>query len=422
MFTSFDEWINQRKIASWGTNFGTSQIAFQGWRHFKEAYVPELIKRAIDESKITVTNCLDPFGGSGTTALACQFLGIHPSTIEVNPYLADLIEAKLSTYNIHALVDDFGFVVKTSYDDIIGFEEYINYLPPTFIEPGVNNRWIFNLDVAKRVYAIISAIKKLDNPVNARLFKVLLGGILVEVSNAIVNGKGRRYRNNWSNRLIEKMKVDELFQSSVKRAISDISKYSNRKCLSFEILRGDSRELIPSVKNIELCVFSPPYPNSFDYTDVYNIELWTLQYLNSQSDNKLLREKTLTSHVQVQRSYSSYPEGSDLLNETIINLENLKKTLWNKNIPAMVGAYFTDMKLVIDEVFEKLSPKGEIWMVVGDSKYAGVKVSTAQIIVELMSNKGINLINYEAFRSMRTSAQQGGQKGLDETLITFRKA
>ena len=110
------------------------------------------------------------------------------------------------------------------------------------------------------------------------------------------------------------------------------------------------------------------------------------------------------------------------MNETIINLENLKKTLWNKNIPAMVGAYFTDMKLVIDEVFEKLSPKGEIWMVVGDSKYAGVKVSTAQIIVELMSNKGINLINYEAFRSMRTSAQQGGQKGLDETLITFRKA
>jgi hypothetical protein len=30
----------------------------------------------------------NPFGGSGTTALSCQFLVIRPSAIEVNPTLA----------------------------------------------------------------------------------------------------------------------------------------------------------------------------------------------------------------------------------------------------------------------------------------------------------------------------------------------
>ena len=35
----------------------------------------------------------------------------------------------------------------------------------------------------------------------------------------------------------------------------------------------------------DLAVFSPPYPNSFDYTDVYNVELWAMGYLRN-SDAK----------------------------------------------------------------------------------------------------------------------------------------
>lgn len=421
MYSSFDEWVNFRKITSWGTNFGANEIAFQGWRHFKEAFVPELIKRAFDESVIPVKNCLDPFGGSGTTALACQFLGVNPTTIEVNPYLADLIESKLSSYNIISLAEDFGIVVKKSYEEISGYENYINYLPKSFVEPGVNSRWIFDSSIAKRIFSILCAIDTLHDLANKRLLKILLGGILVDVSNIIVNGKGRRYRKNWNKRKIESDLVNSLFERAVNKAITDISEFSNRRCLSYNIYRGDSRLVSKKINDIDLCVFSPPYPNSFDYTDVYNVELWMLNYLRNQVDNKVLRLNTLTSHVQVKRKYAPCPEGSILLNETINELNNVKSALWNKNIPDMVGAYFNDMIIILNNVFKNLSHGGEIWMVVGDSKYAGVKISTAKILIELMSSKSIKVINNEAFRSMRTSAQQGGQMGLDETLITLRK-
>jgi len=43
-----------------------------------------------------VNRVLDPFGGSGTTALTCGFLGIDSISLEVNPFLADLIAAKLT--------------------------------------------------------------------------------------------------------------------------------------------------------------------------------------------------------------------------------------------------------------------------------------------------------------------------------------
>jgi DNA modification methylase len=59
-----------------GTNAGSIDLPFQGWRRFKEAFAPELIERAVHESIIPVHHLVDPFGGSGTTALAAQFLGI----------------------------------------------------------------------------------------------------------------------------------------------------------------------------------------------------------------------------------------------------------------------------------------------------------------------------------------------------------
>lgn len=53
----------------------------------------------------------------------------------------------------------------------------------------------------------------------------------------------------------------------------------------------------------DLAVFSPPYPNSFDYTDVYNIELWTLGYIRDAASNQRLRSATLSSHVQIGRKF-----------------------------------------------------------------------------------------------------------------------
>jgi hypothetical protein len=58
-------------------------------------------------------------------------------------------------------------------------------------------------------------------------------------------------------------------------------------------------------------------------------------------------------------------------------------------------------------------------MVVGDSCYAGVTVPVAEILVELAEAIGCNLVYTDAFRSMRTSAQQGGQLKLPETLIVL---
>ncbi|MHB8621376.1 MAG: DNA methyltransferase, partial [Chloroflexota bacterium] len=344
--STFTDWTQGRTLDTWGTNFGAAALAFQSWRHFKEAFAPELIERALRQHPQPVTRCLDPFGGSGTTALACQFLGVQPITIEVNPFLADLIEAKLASYDADALARDLGTVIRRSTVPIADVDTWIAGLPPTFVEPGLRGRWIFNRDVAGSIAGLLSAISDLPNEDHRRLFRVLVGGILIDASNVVVNGKGRRYRGGWEARRRPASAVAESFRVAAQRAICDIHRYGRRPCRQYEIRRGDCRDQLKTVPTCDIAVFSPPYPNSFDYTDVYNIELWMLGYLTDAASNHRLRTSAISSHVQVSREFAAAPSGSPLLETLLCQLSERSEQLWDRRLPQMIGAYFADMVAV----------------------------------------------------------------------------
>ena len=416
---TFQDWTQDRAVRSLGTNAGADELPFQSWRHFKEAFAPELIAHALAESQIPVKRCIDPFGGSGTTALACQFLGVHPITVEVNPFLADLIEAKLCTYDCDALARDFGRIVREAKPGHPGPDDVLRHLPPTFIEPGVSDRWIFDRPVAGRIGLLLSAINSLSNEQHRRFFSVLLGGILVEVSNVVVNGKGRRYRRGWECRRRDPHIVDDLFCEASQRAIGEVHRFSQRACSSYELRRGDSRMMLDQPAICEMSVFSPPYPNSFDYTDVYNVELWTLGYLMDRRANRALRESTLCSHVQVAREFPDPPAGSAKLSVALDRLDNRRRNLWDHRIPEMVAGYFADMMQVMCWLRTNVARHGSVWMVVGDSRYAEIQIETGAILVELAEASGWEIRTIEPWRSMRASAQQGGRHELAETLIVL---
>ena len=384
---TFDEWTQGRAIRSFGTNAGAIELPFQTWKSFKEAYPPELVARAINESAVTVETCLDPFGGSGTTALACQFLGVRPTTIEVNPFLADLISAKLVRYSADALARDLGHIVRGLSESDADIHAKLSNLPASFVEPGVKGRWIFDQKIASRIFALLSAIDLLEDDNHRRLFRILLGGTLLSVSNVVMSGKGRRYRGAWRDRQLPPSRVDNAFLEAARSAIVDIHRYSNRLQPSYEVICADSRT---SLKTgiWDIAIFSPPYPNSFDYTDVYNVELWMLGYLKNFDANRALRQATLTSHVQISRPLAPPPHGSSLLDATIARLGDVRHSLWDRRIPEMIGGYFADLLSVMDRIRDHLRPHGSAWMVVGDSRYAGIQIETASIMAELAEVSG----------------------------------
>lgn len=166
---------------------------------------------------------------------------------------------------------------------------------------------------------------------------------------------------------------------------------------------------------------SPPYPNSFDYTDVYNVELWTVGYLDGRAANTALRRSTLRSHVQIDRDMGAAGISSPTLDETVHQLKNVAAHLWNRHIPSMIAAYTADMATVLRGIAARMRPQGRIYMVVGDSRYSNIDVPVAKILAEVSPGFGFAVERVEPCRSMRASPEQGGRPELAESLVVLER-
>lgn len=88
----------------------------------------------------------------------------------------------------------------------------------------------------------------------------------------------------------------------------------------------------------------------------------------------------------------------------------------------MVGAYFSDLIVVLDQLKQLLVSGGCAWIVVGDSRYAGVQIPVSAVLSELVVERGWDVLNAEPLRNMRTSAQQGGDRKLSEQLLVIQNS
>lgn len=402
------------------TNQRSKDTAFQRWFHFKEAFSPSFVSAAIASLGYRPRHILDPFGGSGTSAITAQLLSIDATTVEVNPFLADVIKAKVSPLSAEVLRNaaaDFQANLSGTRSNV----SRLSHLPVTFIEGPDKERWIFPLPVARRLSRYLKCIEEIADPDVQRFFKVVLGAVLVDCSNIYVNGKGRRYRGAWQDNQPTPKKLDELFATQFNTSFEDILRFEGRPRSQINVIHGDARTILSSITEpVDLVVFSPPYPNSFDYTDIYNVELWVLGYLSSSADNIQLRNETLRSHVQINRHYDVPLNASSRLAVTLDELTEQQDKLWDLHIPAMVGAYFRDIEIVLEQSRRLLAPAGKVMMVVGDSRYAGVRIDVANIITQLATSMGFSSVAVREVRQMRASAQQGGRFQLAESIVELK--
>jgi hypothetical protein len=419
---NFELWLSSYDVtAATSTNSGAADLAFQRWMKFKEAFSPKFVVDALASLDRPPLHCIDPFGGSGTTALTCSLLGVRSTTIEVNPFLADLIAAKVTPIRATALADAYVTCIEVADEvDLRSLTLGVG-APASLREPGIAGRFVFWAGALDRILSLRAGLEAVQDPDARRMLRVLLGSILIETSNVVVNGKGRRYRGGWADRRITALDVDRLFDEAIARAARDLTEFSGRPRADVTLLRGDTRRLVADVEEADVAIFSPPYPNSFDYTDVYNLELWVLGYLDDAASNRELRLSTLRSHVQVAWQKGGGEVRSRVLADTLSRLERERERLWNTNLVSMIDAYFQDMALVLAGIRERLRLGGRVIMVAGDSCYADVRVDVGAILGEIGDELGFELIEIKAMRSMRKSAQHGGRAELAESCIVLQR-
>jgi hypothetical protein len=199
--------------------------------------------------------------------------------------------------------------------------------------------------------------------------------------------------------------------------------YKNRS--GSKVLLMDSRDIPKNYinkikKKTSLVVFSPPYANCFDYSEVYKLELWLSGFVTKYGDLVDIRKKSLSSHLN--KDLSSYNEYY-LLKNDLKKLKN-KKT-WSAKILNMLSGYFYDMEKILKVSYDILSKGGYCIIIVGNSAYSGYIIKTDVILSKIALRLGFSDVEINIARKLRASSQQAkllrGDNSLRESVVIIRK-
>lgn len=384
---------------------------FHRWYPFVEGYSKEFIQSIIFELDNRPEVCLEPFSGSGTTALELQDMGIKCISFEVNPFMYLIAKVKLENeYDINVIQQYFDFIIEGRKQVMISeVQSEFN----TLIEKEKIKKWNYDKIVAVAIKKLQVVIEQIKDVKYRELFSVALAAILLDVSNLYRNGKCLSYKKDWKNKQTFEEEVFQKFDDKVQNQLMvDITCFSrNLSVKNKEFLYNeDSRVGIAKfVKNntVDLVITSPPYLNSRDYTDTYILELKTLGFTKNNNEIRSLREKTLRSHVQIKWKDSTRIENR-LLDDVLKKLQDKTKDeeLWNTSLIDMIRLYFVDMQTIFENLFYKLKQGGRVYFNVSNSAYYGVLINTLEICASIAESVGFHVIEIRKARLLKTSPQQ----------------
>ena len=402
----------------------STELPRHRWYFVKEAFSPVLVEKAIkytnlDRGKLII----DPFCGSGTVPLVAATNGFAGLGLEVNPFLASIAAAKLLVCNVHDLIVQAkkirSLCIQGSVSNLEGFS--------TFSQNDNLQKWLFNLNILRAFTGGWNATKELNGTIK-QLLQLILIGAAMDCCNATPDGKALRYKKDWNKIDFDLPDFLTAFDYRLQVLITDMQIQINQGHNQSKIIQGDSRKSIIKIKDkFGLCVTSPPYLNSFDYTDVYRPELFIGQYVLNQNELRKLRLETVRSHVQAKWENPIHKNFGPRYQEIIKLIEKGSDQLWNKRIVLMIQAYFEDMKFILAQLKKRAEPNGILWLVVSTSAYIGVEIPVDLILADIGQQVGWEPIEVGLIRYLRASSQHYGTLNIKnathrnhESVVIFR--
>lgn len=390
------------------------------WYPYLEGYSPDFVNSIIDRFTAEATSILDPFCGSGTTALVSALRGRRGLFSEVNPLCRFVIEAKLLAVRLPAatrarlaakletLASSIEREVRKSKADIALRESFRKCFGKSeFFDPST-------FEAVCRFRTLADTLTAQDRHLGC-LFTVAALRSLVPGSLLIRRGD-LRFRTAEELRRSPPQLIAEL-RSSLQRIASDLHD-APRAPGNAELVCNDARELANQLRQpIDAIITSPPYLNGTNYFRNTKIELWFMRELSTKADLRLLRDAAITAGINDVTIRKANAGRASAVTPTLGRaLEALSESAYDSRIPLMVRSYFAEMGTVVANFRTVLRDGGVAAIDLGDSCYGSVWVPTHLILTELMERAGFKQIDHFVLRERQS---RDGRK-LSQALQVFR--
>lgn len=423
----------------------SKKAVLHSWLKYKEGFSADLVNILLDEMGACQGDLvMDPFMGSGTTALVCQMRGINSIGYDILPTSALAIKAKSSIYaydieELNALVQDINnLIIPKDFQEKTAYITITEYAYPEYTERFLAyvNQWLEQTkysDEAKCILklCITNSLERCSYTIksgqylgwDSRSLKVIKGNeerkkrgreplkpkmvreVIEPIKNTIVEELCHCIEDIRLIQLDTQEKTEAVIQYKAKSVLFDLPEMSN------DILRG--------------VITSPPYCNRYDYTRTYALEL---VYLGLDDDAiKELRQTLLSCTVEsksksdILREYYQSIDKLDRYEEIIRKIESngaLQEVIYalnkrkdnddlnNNGVVRMVEGYFTELAFVYAELY-RVCKKGAMVAFVNDNvRYGGEVIPVDFISSALAEQFGFKVEKIYCLKQQKGNSSQ----------------
>jgi DNA modification methylase len=370
-----------------------------------------LVPRAIINSKLekkNKLNILDPFMGSGTTAVEASLTNSIIYGTEMDPFARLIAEVSLFRFS----KTEENELYKILNDISLGWHDYpINNM----FYPKLNNvEYWFDTEIFDDLLRLKSIIyETIENEKFLKFFKVTFADC-IKPSSKLERQSTKPYI---SSKYPKKTKpVFESFKYSFNAHLNALKQYNftkpNNKECKINWLGFDATDFKSEKAIIDLAITSPPYLNAFDYTQIIKIESAWVGTLENDDIVKL-RNVQVGNEKRRDNKIDSFVEN---LFEPYFNaiIEQGKIDNKNFNITAKTClSYFNDIKRNLECIKAVLKKGGEYHMIIGDNVIKKIEIPTHKLIAEIAIEIGFNWFGYYKYviKDHRTSIPRKDKGG-----------
>jgi len=389
-----------------------------GWLRLTPAYSVHLVSALLEQHARDTLLVLDPFCGTGTTALACAERGIPCHTTDINPFLLWLAEAKARPYT-PAEVAAARSAAHPVERAITTADDGRAWVPPLH---QIEKWWDADtLAALSRAFAAIADLTPSIPPSAVDLLKVAFCRAMIDAAHVSFGHQSMSFKRKQAGAPFENVEAPaNLVATGWRQAVAAIAEAASTPILEApQTTHCDARSLTSALPRTSYTsvITSPPYPNRMSYIRELRPYMYWLGYL---ADGRAAGELDwqaiggtwgcATSNVgkwqppdDREIPYTGFP---DILARIAARSDVLSR---------YVHKYFQDMLAHCGELFEMVAPGGTIHYIVGNSKFYDVVLPVEAIYAGLFASAGFVDVAVETIRK-RTSKNE-----LYEFVVSARK-
>lgn len=359
---------------SWAFEGANTKYLTHDIHRYPAKFIPQVVRRIIEEYSREGAIVLDPFCGSGTALLEARLVGRNAIGVDLNPvayYVSKVKTHPIEPQRLKRLWDEFF----QRLSPLFGFDRVEPY-PLSGGAFEILSSWIPEkqlLDM-RRLFTLIMGVGDED-------FRDFL---LVNFSNIQKNCSW------WSMKSVKPVRnfhkrVPDVIPTFVRQVEESIRKNNELWDVLkdsrtwVKVFKADARRLSSVVSDtVDLIVFSPPYVTSYEYADIHKLSIVWLEQDLGQMKQKFIG------------SLSAKPKNVKIRSRLALEIigEIFKK---DERLAKGVKTYFEDMELSFEEMDKVLKSGGAVVIVIGNTKLKKVDVRNAEVFAEMFMNMGYKL-------------------------------